>query len=111
MGKPFCLKIDEQGKQHFPNHAQVSYDIFLETFKEIPDRDLIAKLIKNDMMYHKGSVEDIDKFIKENNRIFCLSLWMTSFAELYSNKEMFDDCNQLSFKIKYKKLVKILKKI
>ena len=28
-GKPFCLEIDDNGKRHFPNHAQVSYDTWI----------------------------------------------------------------------------------
>ena len=27
-GKPYCLQIDENDKRHFPDHANVSYNVF-----------------------------------------------------------------------------------
>src|SRR5271163_1048729 len=29
-GKPFCRVVDADGKQHFPNHAQVSYETWMK---------------------------------------------------------------------------------
>ena len=29
-GKPFCRIVDADGKQHFPEHAQKSHDVYLE---------------------------------------------------------------------------------
>lgn len=110
-GKPFCRTVDENGKQHFPNHSQHSCDIFRETFTEHEHMKIVSKFIKSDMVFHSCSMEQIVEFIKENSKEFCLSLWLTSFAELYSNKEMFDVGNQTSFKIKYKKLVQVAKRL
>ena len=47
-GKPYCLQYDETGKRHFPNHANVSYQKWLEAdgSKEV------AFLIKMDMDIH-----------------------------------------------------------
>ena len=28
LGKPYCLTVDSDGKKHFPNHAQVSHDVY-----------------------------------------------------------------------------------
>lgn len=106
-GKPYCLTIDENGKQHFPDHANVSAKIFRQFFND----EIAAKLIESDMIFHAGSAEDIDAFKARENARFRFSLWFTSLAELYANKEMFDDANQLSFKIKYKKLNRCLNKI
>ena len=110
-GKPFCLQIDEQGKQHFPNHAEVSHKVFTKYFKDIKHKEKIAFLIKNDMIFHSGSAEEINNFIASTDNKTLWSLWLTSLAELYANKKMFDENNQLSFKIKYKKLTKVLNKI
>lgn len=110
-GKPFCRTIDENGKQHFPNHSQYSYDIFRETFAEHEHMEIVSKFIQSDMVFHSYNMEQIIEFIANNSKEFCLSLWLTSFAELYSNKEMFDDSNQTSFKIKYKKLIQVAKRL
>lgn len=110
-GKPYCRTIDDSGKQHFPNHSQKSYEIFLEAFSDLQDKQIIAKFIQKDMTFHSSSMEEIDNFLYAFGKEFCFSLWLTSLAELYSNREMFDADNQLSFKIKYKKLMRILKKI
>lgn len=110
-GKPFCRTVDDNGKQHFAKHSQHSCDIFRETFAEHEHMEIVSKFIENDMVFHSCSMEQIIEFIKQNSKEFCLSLWLTSFAELYSNKEMFDDNNQISFKIKYKKLVQVAKRL
>ena len=104
-GKPFCLDVDIAGRRHFKNHALVSYDIYTQVF----DDDIVAKFIRNDMIFHSGTIEEIDCFIKENDKRFLMSLWMTSLAEIYSNSVFFED--QSGFKKKYAKLELILAKI
>ena len=106
-GKPFCKTVDVNGRQHFPNHAEVSRLTYCSVFSD----DIIAKLIQHDMMFHSGSMEEIDAFIKEHDKRFLLSLWMTSLAELYSNSAMFAADNQASFRKKYAKLEGIISKI
>lgn len=109
-GKPYCKVVGEDGKQRFPNHADISYQVFNDLFN-CDNKETIAKLIQTDMVFHSFSMEDIDTFIKAQPKNFLFSLWLTSMAEIYANKEMFDSDNQLSFKIKYKKLNRILNKI
>lgn len=110
-GKPFCITMGEDGKQRFPDHANVSYETFKKYFPDVKDKDIIANLIKNDMVFHSGTMEQIGAFIATEDKKTVFTLWMTSLAELYANKEMFDSDNQLSFKIKYKKLLRVLNKL
>jgi hypothetical protein len=109
-GKPFVRTVDEEGKQHFPNHSEMSYNIFREVFAEHEHVEIVSQFIKSDMVFHSYKMEQIEEFINNNAKEFCLSLFLTSFAELYANKEMFDDSNQTSFKIKHKKLIQVSKK-
>ena len=83
-GKPFCLTIDENGKQHFPDHSEVSYNIIRETFADHPHIDIVSKFIKNDMVFHSCGMEFIEKYIIDEDKAFILNLWLTSFAELYA---------------------------
>ncbi len=111
-GKPYCRTVDDVGKQHFPDHEKISAEIFDKLWSQhFPHKALIHKFIASDMIFHSGSMEDIEAFKTKENARFRMSLWFTSLAELYANKEMFDSNNQLSFKIKYKKLSKCLNKI
>lgn len=103
-GKPYCCSIDRLGKKHFLNHPEVSYQTYCSVFSD----DIIAKLIRNDMIFHSGSPEQIDQFISQNDKRFLYSLWMTSLAEIYSNSAMFSADKQDSFKKKYAKLESIL---
>lgn len=109
-GKPFVLRMDHDGKQHFPGHAEESAKKFEEYFPNLKYTSVVSNLIKHDMIFHSGSAEEIDFFLATQPEQCYISLWMTSFAELYANKEMFDSSNQTSFKIKYKKLKRILNK-
>lgn len=110
-GKPYCKVFREDGKIGYPDHAAISADIFKSVYPNIQNKNVIAELIACDMVFHASNMEEIEKFIDQKSRKFCLSLWLTSLAELYANKEMFDADNQLSFKIKYKKLARVLNKI
>lgn len=101
-GKAFCLEIDEQGKRHYPNHAQVSKEKFLECF---PDKLIEAELIGLDMTLHTKNIAEIDAMNLDDSTLF--TLLVVSFAEIFSNAEMFNGINSDSFKIKYKKLDRI----
>ena len=104
-GKPFCAETDMSGRRHFKNHALVSYDIYTQIFSD----DIVAKLIRYDMMLHAGTDEEIAVFVKENGKRFLFSLWMTSLAEIYSNADMFEAQHRMpGFKPKYDRLVKLL---
>ena len=34
-GKPYCLEIDDEGRRHFPNHANVSADVYSQLFATV----------------------------------------------------------------------------
>ena len=57
-GKSFCLTIDSDGKRHFPNHAEVSYQIF----KQIFNNDVAAELIRRDMDIHLLKSDGVHEF-------------------------------------------------
>ena len=40
-GKPYCITIDEAGRRHFPDHANVSAN----TFAQISDNKIVKDLI------------------------------------------------------------------
>ena len=105
-GKPFCQEFDGDGKQHFPNHAGASEKIFNETF---PDNTLIGRLIGLDMIFHTKKYEEI---IEMDLGIKTLAtLLLSAFAEINANAEIFGGTDSTSFKIKYKKLDKLGKKL
>jgi len=103
-GKPFCLTIDEEGRKHFPNHAEVSYKIFKQVFTN----DIAAELIKHDMDIHLLKSDGIDDFCKNPH---ALTLLLTGLAEIHSNSQMFGGLDSTSFKIKYKSINKRGKQI
>lgn len=100
-GKPYCIVYDEQGRKHFPIHAQVSYHKYLEIF---PEETKVANLIKDDMFLHTCTSEQLSKV--DWGIQHAMTLLITAFAELHSNAEMFGGIESTSFKIKWKKLNK-----
>lgn len=99
LGKPYCISIDNNGKQHFHNHANVSADKWLE----IGGSEQIAKLIRMDMMIHTMKANDIDAFITNPEAI---TLLLAGLAEVHSNAKMFGGIDSISFKIKWKQINK-----
>jgi hypothetical protein len=93
-GKPYCLTIDENGKRHFPNHAEVSY----QTWLSVSDNQQVAKLIKMDMKIHTIKANEIDEFIQHPEAI---TLLIAGLAEVHSNAKMFGGMESDSFKIKW----------
>jgi len=104
-GKPYCRTVDENGKQHFPNHANTSADKWLE----VDGSNIIANLIRNDMMVHTMKSSDIEEFCKDP-KMAC-SLLLTALAEIHANSILFGGIESVSFKIKWKQIDKIGKKI
>jgi hypothetical protein len=102
--KPFCRTIDEDGKQHFYNHAQLSYDIWVKH----TNNEEVGWFILHDMDLHSGSNECISVLLSDD-RIFTLLLM--AYAEIHSNSGMFGSLDSTSFKIKRKRLDKIFKKL
>ena len=103
-GKPFCLEIDEEGRRHFPNHAQVSY----ETFTKFYDDPTAAELILHDMDIHTLKSEGVEEFSKTPHAI---TLLISGLAEIHSNAKMFGGIDSTSFKIKHKCISKRGKQI
>lgn len=95
VGKPFCLTYDEEGRKHFPNHAEVSYN----TFKEVFDNNVSADLIRRDMDFHLLRADGLEEFA---NYKYCRSLILSALAEIHSNATMFGGIDSTSFKIKWK---------
>jgi hypothetical protein len=101
-GKAYCMTIDEEGKRHFPNHAQVSFD----TFSKISDNKVVADLILKDMVFHTIKSDEVEDFVKSNSIETVLTLLVTALCELHSNATMFGGIESTSFKIKFKQLDK-----
>lgn len=97
MGKPYCRSVDEYGKQHFPDHAEKS----AEMWSSISNDEKIKELILADMDIHKLSAVGVDEFI-EKNKYNCVSLLLAGLAEIHANAEMFGGTESTSFKIKMK---------
>lgn len=95
IGKPHCLEIDADGKRHFPNHAEVSFQIFTQLF----DDSVAADLIRHDMDIHLLKADGVEEFCKGPNALTHL---IVGLAEVHSNASMFGGMESTSFKIKWK---------
>lgn len=104
IGKPFCLTIDVEGKRHFPDHAEASYNTFINHFED----NAAADLIRRDMDIHLLKSEGVEDFCKNPNAIASL---ITGLAEIHSNAKMFGGIESTSFKIKWKCISKRGKQI
>ena len=104
-GKPYCLEYDKDGKKHFPNHAKVSSDIWLSIN---PNEQTIGELILKDMDIHLTKPKDY-KLISESP--YWATQIITGLCELHSNANMFGGIESTSFKIKYKTINKLAKRI
>lgn len=102
-GKPLVKTVDEEGKQHFPNHSQVSYNQFIKIY---PNNEEEAFMIKHDMDFHSLSISELQDLVQTK---YGFSLYLTAWAELLANAQMFNGFESVSFKIKKKKLIKCLK--
>lgn len=98
-GKPRCRTVDEQGKQHFPNHAHVSYETWLEAGGD----EETAWYILHDMDFHVLKGDDLDSLLTDPR---ALGLLLTAWAEIHANAQMFGGIDSTSFKIKRKHLEK-----
>lgn len=98
-GKPFCLVYDEDGRKHFPNHAEISEKAYRETF----GNDQVARLIGMDMDIHLLKADGLKEF---SQRKEALTLLIVGLAEIHSNAKMFGGFASTSFKIKWKQIDK-----
>lgn len=99
-GKPAVRTVDENGKQHFPNHAESSEQVYLSTFKEQSD-ETVAYLIRHDMDAHLLKNDGVAEFAKNPTAICQL---LAALAEVTSNAAMFGGIESTSFKIKFKQI-------
>lgn len=103
-GKPYCIQYDSDGKKHFPNHAQISF----ETFNKVFDDEIAAHLIKHDMDIHLLKSDEVEEFCKNP---YALTLLLVGLSEIHSNANMFGGLDSTSFKIKWKSINQRGKKI
>ncbi len=104
IGKPFCLEVDDAGKRHFPNHAEVSYQVFSKLFKN----KIAADLVRHDMDIHLLKADGVEKFCENP---LAVALLLTGFSEIHSNATMFGGLDSISFKIKMKSITQRGKQI
>lgn len=97
-GKPYCRCVDHEGKVHFPNHANMSADIWIKMF---PDDKLVCELIRNDMVIHTIKNENLEEF---SNNPLAVTLLITGLCEIHANASMFGGIDSTSFKIKWKQI-------
>ena len=109
-GKPAIREVDEDGRVHFPNHADASYKTYLESFatpieeadaETARDEELIAYLIQHDMDVHMIKAADLEEFSK---RPTAFAQLLAGLAEVTSNAAMFGGVDSTSFKIKFKQI-------
>lgn len=100
-GKPFCLTFDEQGRRHFPNHAEVSYKTFIKHGGDFK----AGELIRLDMTLHTTRGKELESFCREHP--LAPALYLAALAETHANAEpLFGGYESESFKIKCKRLEK-----
>lgn len=100
-GKPVCKQVDNSGKNHYPNHAEVSARVFGELFST---ETLAQTLIQRDMECHTlklSSPEEIQFFLRDGEGV-AFTLLLAALAEIHANIILFDSSD--SFKIKLKRL-------
>ena len=104
-GKHLSLTTDDEGRRHYPNHAENSFNLF----RQYNADPIAAELIRHDMHLHTLKGDELDTFIKSFAHIGIL--WYTALSELFANAELFGGCEQTSFKIKFKQLEKAGKRL
>lgn len=95
-GKPFCKTIVD-GKQHFPNHAEISFKIW----KEVGGSEEAANLMLMDMDIHLLKPDQVQEFSQREEAV---TLLLTGLCELHTNASMFGGICSDNFKIKWKRL-------
>lgn len=103
-GKPYCKSVDENGRTHFSNHANVSSQKWLD----VGGNPQAAELMKMDMIIHTMKAVEIDEFITHPESI---TLLLAGLAEVHANAKMFGGLDSTSFKIKWNQINKRGKKI
>lgn len=101
-GKPYCRTEDDKGV-HFPDHANVSREVYLHLGGDAT----VANLIGWDMCLHVLNAEEIKKCCENQwTAQEAVTLLVAALSEVHSNSRMFGGIESVSFKIKFKQLVK-----
>jgi hypothetical protein len=103
-GKPLCREVDSEGRQHFPEHARVSRERWLECSDGSPEALTIADLIGMDMDAHLLTPDGVAEFA---SRPQAAVLLLTALCELHSNARMFGGTSSTGFKIKHKRISRL----
>lgn len=103
-GKPFCRTVDEEGRQHFPDHARVSEGLW----RSAGGTEQAATLMGMDMDIHLLKGEGVEAFAQ---RPEAATLLLAGLAEVHSNAEMFGGIESTGFKMKLKNLQRRGKRI
>ena len=106
IGKPFCKTIDEKGVVHFFEHEKVSFEIYSKVFND----PIVSRLILKDMDLHKMKMDNLKDYVM-NNKEDIITQLIVSLAEIHANASIMGGLETESFKIKYKKLDKIGKRV
>jgi hypothetical protein len=99
-GKPAVREVDEDGKVHFPNHAQSSEKTYRETFTDEAN-ETVAYLIAHDMDAHMLKAAGLEEFAKQPTAV---AQMLAALSEVTSNAAMFGGTDSTSFKIKFKQI-------
>jgi|688.fasta_scaffold12037_10 hypothetical protein len=101
-GKPYCVYRDaETNRNHFPNHAEVSWYVW----KSLSNEEVVARLIRDDMFFHTCRSEELAKKIENYwSKQDAVTLLIVAFAEIHANAKMFGGIESQSFKIKRNQL-------
>ena len=102
-GKPQCVTIDENEKQHFPDHALASAKRWEQCTVGTVKNTQIGHLIRMDMDIHLLDSVGLPPF---SQRPEAISLLITGLCEIHSNAAMFGGIESTSFKIKWKHIDK-----
>jgi hypothetical protein len=98
-GKPFVWQLDEQGRSHYPQHAEVSAEIWLQADGS-PEE---AELMRLDMLLHTCSAQELEGFAKHP---LLDTLVLASWAALWANAQDFGGTSSSSFLAKRKQLLR-----
>ncbi len=98
-GKPACRTVDEEGRQHFPNHARESERVW----RGVGGCPIVGRLIAEDMDVHELKHVGVKEFAQ---RPTGATLLVTALCEVHANAEMFGGLDSTSFKIKWKNVNK-----
>lgn len=103
-GKPLCREVDPEGSQHFPDHARVSREHWLECTDGSPEALAVGDLIGMDMDIHLLTPQGVLEFA---SRPQAGVLLLTGLCELHGNARMFGGTSSTGFKIKHKRVSRL----